>query len=69
VRPTDLVGALTAGAGIAREAIGAIELDDRFSLVEVREADADTVLEALRRVKIRGRPVTASRYRPPRDRR
>jgi ATP-dependent RNA helicase DeaD len=69
VRPTDLVGALTAGAGIARDAIGAIELDDRFSLVEVREADADTVLEALRRVKIRGRQVTASRYRPPRDRR
>jgi ATP-dependent RNA helicase DeaD len=69
VRPTDLVGALTAGAGIPREAIGGIELDDRFSLVEVRDADADAVVEALRRVKIRGRDVTASRYRPPRTRR
>jgi ATP-dependent RNA helicase DeaD len=69
VRPTDLVGALTAGAGIPREAIGGIELDDRFSLVEVREGDADAVVDALRRVKIRGREVTASRYRPPRTKR
>ena len=42
---------------------------DRFSLVEVREDDADAVVEALRRVKIRGRKVTASGYRPPRTRR
>ena len=69
VRPTDLVGALTAGAGIPRDAIGAIELDDRFSLVEVRDSDADAVVDALRRIKIRGREVTASRYRPPRTRR
>ena len=69
VRPTDLVGALTAGAGIPRDAIGGIEIDDRFSLVEVRDSHADAVVEALRRIKIRGREVTASRYRPPRTRR
>jgi len=68
VRPADLVGALTAGGGVAREAIGAIELDERFSLVEVREDQVDAVLEALGRVKIRGRTVTASRYRTPRTR-
>jgi len=68
VRPADLVGAITGEAAVSGEAVGAIELADRFSLVEVREAEADAVVEALRRATIRGRRVTASRYRPPRTR-
>jgi ATP-dependent RNA helicase DeaD len=67
VRPADLVGAITGEAAVSGEAVGAIELADRFSLVEVREAEADAVVEALRRATIRGRRVTASRYRPPRS--
>jgi ATP-dependent RNA helicase DeaD len=66
VRPADLVGAITGEAGVPGEAVGAIELADRFSLVEVRESDADAVVEALRKATIRGRTVTASRYREPR---
>ena len=66
VRPADLVGAITGEAAVSGEAVGAIELADRFSLVEVRESEADAVVEALRRATIRGRRVTASRYRPPR---
>ncbi len=67
VRPADLVGAITGEAAVSGEAVGAIELADRFSLVEVRESEADAVVEALRRATIRGRRVTASRYRPPRS--
>jgi ATP-dependent RNA helicase DeaD len=66
VRPADLVGAITGEAAVPGEAVGAIELGDRFALVEVRESDADAVVEALRRATIRGRRVTASRYREPR---
>ena len=67
VRPADLVAAIMGEAAVSGEAVGAIELADRFSLVEVREAEADAVVEALRRATIRGRRVTASRYRPPRS--
>jgi ATP-dependent RNA helicase DeaD len=65
VRPGDLVGAITGEAGVPGEAVGAIELADRFALVEVREGEADAVVEALRKATIRGRRVTASRYRDP----
>jgi ATP-dependent RNA helicase DeaD len=68
VRPGDLVGAITGEADVPGEAVGAIEIADRFSLVEVRESVADRVIEALREATIRGRRVTASRYREPRSR-
>jgi ATP-dependent RNA helicase DeaD len=66
VRPQDLVGAITGEARLSGEDVGAIEIADRFSLVEVREGDVDRVVDALRQATIRGRRVTASRYRPPR---
>jgi ATP-dependent RNA helicase DeaD len=65
VRPADLVGAITGEAGLQGSAIGAIQVADRFSLVEVPEGDADTVLAALRGATIRGKKVTVSRYREP----
>jgi ATP-dependent RNA helicase DeaD len=65
VRPADLVGAITGEAGLQGSAIGAIQVTDRFSLVEVPESDADAVLAALRGATIRGRKVTVSRYREP----
>lgn len=64
VRPADLVGAITGEAAVPGDAVGAIEIGDRFSIVEVSDGDADAVLEALRRATIRGRRVTASRYQP-----
>jgi ATP-dependent RNA helicase DeaD len=60
------VGAITGEARLSGEDVGAIEIADRFSLVEVREGDVDRVVDALRQATIRGRRVTASRYRPPR---
>jgi ATP-dependent RNA helicase DeaD len=67
VRPADLVGAITGEAAVGGEAVGAIEIADRHSLVDVRQAVADDVLNALRAATIRGHRVTASRYRPPRS--
>jgi ATP-dependent RNA helicase DeaD len=65
VRPADLVGAITGEAGLDGRDVGAIEIAERYSLVDVRKSRADDVLGALRRTQIRGRKVSASRYRPP----
>src|SRR5690606_9500027 len=41
VRPKDLVGAITGEAGVSGDAIGSIQISDRFSLVEVADDVAD----------------------------
>jgi ATP-dependent RNA helicase DeaD len=61
VRPQDLVGAIANEAGVPGSAIGAIEITDRFSLVEVPEEAANQVIKALRETKIRGKKVTVRR--------
>jgi ATP-dependent RNA helicase DeaD len=63
IRPGDLVGAITGEAGVQPQVIGAIEISDGFSLVEVPEALADAVVRALRATKIRGSKVTVRRER------
>jgi ATP-dependent RNA helicase DeaD len=58
VRPGDLVGAIAGESGLTGRDIGAIEIADAFSLVEVPEERADEVIAALRRTTIRGlKPV------------
>ena len=42
IRPQDLVGAIANEAGLSGRQIGSIEIAERFSLVEVPEAAADT---------------------------
>ena len=63
VRPQDLVGAITGEAGLNSRDIGAIQITDRFSLVEVPEPAADMVIAALQRSTIRGRRPTVRRER------
>jgi ATP-dependent RNA helicase DeaD len=55
LRPGDLVGAIANETGLPGHAIGAIEIADRFALVEVPAEVAETVIDALRNTKIRGR--------------
>jgi ATP-dependent RNA helicase DeaD len=55
VRPQDLVGAITNEAGVTGRAVGAIEISDRHSVVEVAEEVAVEVMGALRRALIRGK--------------
>ena len=63
VRPADLVGAIANEAEIDSREIGAIDIADSFSLVEVPERSADLIVHALKRTKLRGRPVKARRER------
>ncbi len=61
MRPADLVGAIANEAGIAGSDIGAIEIADGFSLVELPEDLADPVIAALRATKIKGKRLTVRR--------
>ncbi len=63
MRPADLVGAITAEAGVPGSAVGAIQIADAFSIVEVPEQLADDVVRALRGASIRGRKVPVRRDR------
>jgi len=63
VRPQDLVGAIAGESHVRGREIGAIEIADRFSLVEVPESSADQVIAALRATTIKGRKTTARRER------
>jgi ATP-dependent RNA helicase DeaD len=63
IRPQDLVGAIANEAGLNGRQIGAIEIADRFSLVEVPEAAADHVVAALRGRSIKGKKTTVRRER------
>ncbi len=63
IRPGDLVGAITGEAGINSRDLGAIEIGDRFSLIDVPESRADEIVAALRSTTLRGRKVTVRRDR------
>ena len=63
VRPGDLVGAICGETKLGGRDIGAIEIADRFSLVEVPDDAVDEVIAALKRTSIRGRKANARRER------
>jgi ATP-dependent RNA helicase DeaD len=63
VRPQDLVGAIAGESRLSGRDIGAIEIADRFSLVEVPESAADEVITVLRASTIKGRKPTVRRER------
>ena len=63
VRPADLVGAIANEAQIDSKAIGAIEIADRYSLVEVPEEIADEIISALLDTTIKGKKVPVRRDR------
>jgi ATP-dependent RNA helicase DeaD len=62
IRPQDLVGAITGEAGITGDQIGAIEIADRFSIVELPEAVIDQVILAMSNTTLKGRKVAARRF-------
>ena len=63
VRPADLVGAIANESGIDARTIGAIDITDRFSIVEVPEDAADEVIAALSNSTIKGKRVQIRRDR------
>jgi ATP-dependent RNA helicase DeaD len=63
IRPGDLVGAITGEAGLTSRSVGAIEIADNFSLVDVPESLADNIIAALKATTIRGKKVPVRRDR------
>lgn len=63
LRPGDIVGAIAGESNLSGKAIGAIEISDQFSLVEVPESAADDVVRALSRAALKGRKVSVRRDR------
>ena len=63
VRPADLVGAIVNEAGVDPRAIGAIQITERFSLVEVPDEIADGIIDTLRSATIKGKRVPVRRDR------
>jgi ATP-dependent RNA helicase DeaD len=63
IRPQDLVGATAGESPLNGRDIGASEIADRFSLVEVPQSAADEVITSLRHSTIKGRKATVRRER------
>jgi ATP-dependent RNA helicase DeaD len=67
LRPADLVGAIANEAGVSAREIGAIEIEERFSLVELADEIAEDAIRALRATALRGQRVTVRRDQPKRS--
>lgn len=63
IRPGDLVGAIANEAKIHSNLIGAIQIEERFSLVDVPERLAQGIMEVLGRARIKGRKVGVRLFR------
>ena len=59
IRPQDIVGAIANEANIPGRAIGAIDIFDSYSFVDVPSNAADLVISAITNSGIKGRPVNA----------
>jgi ATP-dependent RNA helicase DeaD len=57
IRPGDIVGAITGETDLTGRQIGAIEIHDGFSLVDVPRALAPSLIEVMSRCQIKGHPV------------
>ena len=68
VRPGDIVGAIANEAGIASRKIGAIEITENFTLVEVEQSVAAAVIESLSDASLKGRRITVRFDRSPAQR-
>jgi ATP-dependent RNA helicase DeaD len=64
VRPADIVGAIASEAGLPGKAIGAIDVYDRFTFVEIPAQYKDQVLARMAHAEIRRRPVHVTLARP-----
>ncbi|MGB3410991.1 MAG: DEAD/DEAH box helicase [Microthrixaceae bacterium] len=61
IRPQDLVGAIANETKLSGKQIGSIEIQERFSLVEVPSESVDEVLWAMKRSTLKGRKVNVRR--------
>ncbi|UOF89420.1 DEAD/DEAH box helicase [Fodinisporobacter ferrooxydans] len=64
IAPNDLIKAVSEGAGVPAQAIGKIDIFDRFTFLEVEEDSAPFVYEALRQSKINGIRINLEPAKP-----
>lgn len=57
VRAKDILGAIAGEANIPGKLVGAIDLYDKYTFVEVPKENAMTVLKAMKNVKIKGKAI------------
>jgi ATP-dependent RNA helicase DeaD len=57
IKPGDIVGAIAGETGMPGKLIGSIDMYDKYTFVEVPRAQADIVLDAMNRTKIKGKNV------------
>lgn len=57
IRPGDILGAIAGESGISGHLVGTIDMYDKYTFVEVPKEVASDVLEAMKNVKIKGKPV------------
>ncbi len=60
IQPGDVVGVIAGGAKVPREAIGAIKLLPKISLVDVAEEHAGTVLRKLNGIRFKGHHLSVT---------
>jgi ATP-dependent RNA helicase DeaD len=58
IRPKDLVGAITGETSLSGRDVGAIQIAERHSIVEVPESAVEEVVAALRATRIKGKKAT-----------
>ena len=63
IRPGDLVGAIANEAKVNSNVIGAILIEERFSVVDVPETMVKGIVEVLGRARIKGRKVQVRLFR------
>ncbi|MCL6443741.1 MAG: DEAD/DEAH box helicase [Alicyclobacillus sp.] len=64
IGPADLIRAIAEEAGVPGQAIGKIDIFDRFTFIEVEEESAPFVYEALRQSRINGSRVNLEPAKP-----
>lgn len=64
VRPNDIVGAIANEANIPSKFIGAIDISERYTLVEVASDVAQGIVDRLQGVRFKGRSATVKFDRP-----
>ena len=57
IRPGDILGAIAGESGIPGKLVGAIDMYDKYTFVEVPADVAAEVLEAMKQAKIKGKVI------------
>jgi ATP-dependent RNA helicase DeaD len=63
IRPADLVGAITGETGVPARALGAIEIKDDYSLVDVPDGLVEEIVAGMKNVSLGGHKVEIRRDR------